>query len=210
MDKTISMSQEEFEAGRAQFLEEAMQRFETDPLSSLVCIPQHERIWFLLDNEHLISREAFWECFRMAWEQSENLYQLEEAIQELLTPEVATDQQRFSVMTEGELDVYNKLPESVRVYRGCWAGNQNGWSYTIDREKAVWFANRLPMDGQPLLIEGLIKKEDVILYSEARQESEVIVDPDNVKEKTIHRLPPVEPDKSQLLSHLIQSGQVNI
>lgn len=50
-----------------------------------------------------------------------------------------------SLMNEEELLVYESLPEEVTVYRGVTSYNrkkEKALSWTLDYEKAVWFANR--------------------------------------------------------------------
>ena len=52
---------------------------------------------------------------------------------------------RKSLMNEEELLVYESLPEEVTVYRGVTSYNrkkEKALSWTLDYEKAVWFANR--------------------------------------------------------------------
>jgi len=76
----------------------------------------------------------------------------------------------------------NKLSSTnkVLVYRG--AGNSRessheGLSWTIDKEKAIWFANRFSMLGRKgYLYSGIIDKKDIFAFIESRRESEVVCD----------------------------------
>jgi len=68
----------------------------------------------------------------------------------------------------------------VKIYRGQNTKStpyQKAFSWTIDKEKAKFFATRFDKyKGE--LYEAMIKIEDVLAYIDQRGESEVIVDPD--------------------------------
>ena len=91
------------------------------------------------------------------------------------------------LMDKKELDSFNtlkrlaSLPSGVIVYRGVsHNGKPEGLSWTVDKEKARWFAERFSKAGNntnPKLYKMVITNPDAILACyEARNESEVIVD----------------------------------
>lgn len=82
-------------------------------------------------------------------------------------------------------DKLKKFPNSIKVYRG--EGNAStpydkAYSWTIDYNTALLFACRMGDKGQVSgrLIEGRVKKEDVIEYISKRGESEILTLPQKV------------------------------
>ncbi len=54
-------------------------------------------------------------------------------------------------------------------------GATDGISWTLDREKAEWFATRFTEDG--VVYSAKVKSNDILYYISDRGEKEVIVDP---------------------------------
>jgi len=76
--------------------------------------------------------------------------------------------------------------EVLRVYRGI-AGDgalrrPRGISWTLDRERAAWFATRIPSLPQPAVLEAKIAREHVYYYTDGRKESEVVLNPRRLRE----------------------------
>ena len=85
------------------------------------------------------------------------------------------------LMDEDELKVLHDLPEIVTIYRGVGSNKyKNGMSWTLDLDKARWFSKRFNFDGE-YVYQGTINKSDILVYTEQRNESEVIVNPRKVK-----------------------------
>ena len=67
------------------------------------------------------------------------------------------------------------------VYRGIGTeSRENGISWTLDKEKATWFARRF---SEGYVIQGTVEKKDILAFFNDRKEKEVISSPRNVKEK---------------------------
>lgn len=81
------------------------------------------------------------------------------------------------------------LPETLTVYRGCYGLNRIdtgcGYSWTTSRKTGAWFANRKPFrdifavahydeDLGPCLVKATIKRSDVMLFTNEREEQEVV------------------------------------
>lgn len=83
------------------------------------------------------------------------------------------------LMNEDELRIFNQLADTVTIYRGVTsynADNIKALSWTLDYDKAEWFANRFgEEDGT--VYEAEIEKAHILAYFNRRNESEVIVDP---------------------------------
>lgn len=133
--------------------------------------------------DHLDGK-AYWELLREIWSDTENLWQWDDI--DLLMSEHIEDRWRF--MDEDERAWLDLLPDVITVYRGYQTrpgmfggSNRLGWSWTTDREKAAWFARRLLLaDRKGRVVTGEVAKADVIGYIANRQESEIVVDPENV------------------------------
>jgi len=82
------------------------------------------------------------------------------------------------LMNEEEYAQFNELDDTVTIYRGVTpynAENVKALSWTLDREKAEWFAHRFGEDGT--VYEAQIDKKHIYALFNGRNESEVIVDP---------------------------------
>lgn len=81
------------------------------------------------------------------------------------------------LMNKEELVFYEKLPKTLEIYRGCYVFNQDGLSWSLDKEIARGFTslNRYKQKNKtPLLVSGLVSKKDVVINLD-RREQEVIV-----------------------------------
>lgn len=95
---------------------------------------------------------------------------------------------RSGFMNRDDLASFNALPDSFTVYRGAIEGdNEDGISYTLNPDTAVWFAERFA-DEEHLVLEGTVNKEDVIGYSNARGEMEIIIDPEDFNCQKTYKL----------------------
>lgn len=82
------------------------------------------------------------------------------------------------LMTADEYNAYIDLPDTLIVYRGVPANHFStvkSLSWTLDKEKAEWFAHRWGEDGT--VYQAQIMKSDTFALFLARGESEVIVNP---------------------------------
>jgi len=81
-----------------------------------------------------------------------------------------------AMMDDDEQAAYEALPDEITVYRGCYKGNIQGLSWTLDAEVAKKFPSlvRYRQKGQPLLVKAMTKKKDIIAVKSGRKESEII------------------------------------
>ena len=82
----------------------------------------------------------------------------------------------YLMMDEEEKKKYDSLPEYFTVYRG--AKDPDGYSWTLDKDKARWFANRW---GQDLSVfsKKVNKLEDTVAYFNSRNEEEILLNEDH-------------------------------
>lgn len=140
--------------------------------SYLFLIEKPFRILFFseLVKQNKIKRlsKKYWKILSTLWTGSENIFQHKELWAELLKDK--TNSHYF--MSKKDLEFYNSLENEFIVYRG-YTHWENGYSYTIDKDIAVWFAERFGQNG--LIKERLVKKEDVFAFTNSRKEKEIII-----------------------------------
>ena len=86
---------------------------------------------------------------------------------------------------EDSQEMYDKLPSVVMVYRGVLAKDklkaETGVSWTTDYKVAEMFALRFkPLGGTPYIMKGEVNKEDILYFTNARQESEALINEDHM------------------------------
>lgn len=83
---------------------------------------------------------------------------------------------RHWLMDKGERDALNNLPETFTVWRGCYALNKWGLSWSLDRETAAAFPlkHRYQQDGKALLVKAMLRRDDVLAIKLDRKEAEVV------------------------------------
>ena len=84
------------------------------------------------------------------------------------------------------LSKYNKLGNEIIIYRGVTPFNEQNvkaLSWTLDYDKANWFAQRYGQDGS--VYQAKINKNDIFAYFNGRKEQEIIVNPKHLKNITV-------------------------
>jgi hypothetical protein len=72
---------------------------------------------------------------------------------------------------------YDNLPEVITAYRGCADEDEvEGYSWTLDRGRAEWFARRATHRGPGIVATVNVHKSVALAYLSDRQESEIILD----------------------------------
>lgn len=132
------------------------------------------RWWALYEHCLEMSVQSIAENFAWVWTDSENVYQNVHIIVQLLN---IIDDSRL-VMNEEDRKTFDAMPDEFTVYRGCTERNAGGMSWTLNREKAEWFANRLLQPGDKCkVLDAKVKKEHVLFYTNARGEQEIVLEP---------------------------------
>lgn len=126
----------------------------------------------------------FWGLLSHVWTDSENIYQHLDTWMAVWDESIPD---RHYVMTEEERAILADLPATIEVWRGVkYDSAVEGMSWTIDRDKAIWFANRwIRKDDTPKLVTATVEKDDVLAYFDGRGESEIVAQPHNVTIKDI-------------------------
>ncbi|NBZ97080.1 MAG: hypothetical protein EBR40_11795 [Proteobacteria bacterium] len=137
------------------------------------------RVDAFCDIMHLLNGQEYWELLASVWMDSENIRENFEVL-EILLRNPKPDREYF--MTPEDREVLASLPDTVTVYQGHTLDRDDGWSWTTDEATAVWFARRFGMleDATPVVSVGFVPKPAITAYLGGRNESEIVVDPDEV------------------------------
>jgi hypothetical protein len=122
------------------------------------------------------------------WTDSENIRQ-DRSVWLSIWTELADP---WAAMDEKEQAEFATFPDRLTIYRGQYGrrGLTRGLAWTLDQSKAEWFARRFPHRGSPFVASGRIFKHDVFAYFIGRQESEIVVSPDSIRDVAVTRLLP--------------------
>ena len=85
--------------------------------------------------------KVFWEQFWSIWTTSENLNEEEDYIGPLIEHGLSLGSPLLG-LEDSERDALAGMDDRITVYRGGGYWNLLGWSWTTDRAKARWFAER--------------------------------------------------------------------
>jgi hypothetical protein len=137
----------------------------------------HERPYRLnafvefIHNDEKITDQQYWKLLSEIWIDSENIYQNKHYWKYLLN---GKRKGKEFFMSSEDCKYFNNLPDIITIYRGYIPKkNKTGFSYTLDKEKAEWFANRFSNNGN--IIEKTIRKKDAFAYLNGRGEQEIIM-----------------------------------
>jgi hypothetical protein len=115
----------------------------------------------------------YWKLLGSIWTDTENQWQNLDKWDELLHSDRP---QRQYLMNEEEDQLLRSLPAEVVVYRGCQKGqNETGLSWSLKRDKAEFFANRLGKRG--IVLQRTISREQIVALFMGRNEWEVVWKP---------------------------------
>ena len=79
------------------------------------------------------------------------------------------------IYSKEDKEKLRNLPEEFYVYRGLMENaNVKALSWTLDLDKAIWFAKRFNHNGK--VYKGLCRKVDILAYLSCRSEEEIVVD----------------------------------
>lgn len=153
-------------------------------------------------SDHLTDK-FYWTFFSHIFRANESLYQDQSLLRKLM---LSNRSGKAFLMSDEEYNKFARLPRELTIFRGGWLDNIEGWSWTLSRGKAKWYANRCPYDGQPLLRKGRIKRERVEAYFGDEDHDEIVVPPERVRIVATIKLPTIEITPIQALSQQVQAG----
>jgi hypothetical protein len=137
-------------------------------------INMHERPYRLQafqECEYAMDDKQFWEELGSIWTDSENIWQNKSEWEDYLWSDRPD---REYMMDENDREEFEKLPQTFTIYRGYTKGkNEDGFSYSLDKSKAEWFAARF--GGSKKDVKTVVaNKKDCLGYFNNRNEKEII------------------------------------
>jgi hypothetical protein len=135
-----------------------------------------------------LTDEQYWDLLSEIWIDSENIRQNQRRWINLLR---AKRPGREHMMNEADRDALAAMPDTLSVFQGHTDERDDGWSWTLDRSKAEWFAHRFAQleEADPVLSFGTCSKADVVAYLTRRGEDEILVDRSKVTICGVRPLP---------------------
>lgn len=138
-----------------------------------------------------LSDQEYWEALGSIWIETENLHADQEQWLQALTA-VRAGRARW-LMDEADRARLAKLGEEVAIYRGfARPGSYRAPSWSLSRPKAEWFANRAALtspDRQGYLATTTLPKSQVLAYTNARNEREIIIHPATLRSVHVTAVP---------------------
>ena len=127
----------------------------------------HERPYrfmaFMRIGYKITDTKKYWELLGEIWTDSENIWQYKKEWKKYLSVKYPNKEY---FMSEEDREAFKNLPDKLIVYRGYEVGkNKEGFSYTLDKNKAEWFSKRFNKSGAIQELE--IDKKDVLFDTQS-------------------------------------------
>lgn len=136
-----------------------------------VCYAKPYRITAFSELSHLMRPAEYWGILGDVWVESENIWQNKNLWHTLLHAKIP---RRTEFMSQRERKILKELPDELTVYRGYIPKkNKLGFSYTLNKDTAKWFANRFKQNGA--VSTRTVKKSDVFAFKNQGTEEEIII-----------------------------------
>ena len=155
-------------------------------------IMAHERPWRLtaFGRVHAeMDDAAYWGTLSDLWIASENIWEQGDEWRSFLTSRRTG---REGMMTAADRRGLLAMESVLTVYRGATRRNLMGFSWSIDREQAAYFANRFGRledpDRRGYLLTGRVARGNVLAYLTTRGENEIVALPEAVSGITKARI----------------------
>ena len=143
------------------------------------------RLAFLKYAQPHIEKKEFAQLLGLCWIQTEAPNQDVNVSQKEFV-EMFQEASAEDLMNLDERRKLAELPDELTVYRGVTEKNKDNilaMSWTMKQKTAEWFANRF--EGRGKVYQAKVRKEDILAVFLGRNESEVIIDPKNLKELSL-------------------------
>lgn len=125
-----------------------------------------------------LGRDAFSRLAAHVWIDSESIGHQQDTWLRLFDEHIDAD----AFMRDEDASTLAAMPTDaegcIEIHRGCDPDSLHGMSWTTDYAQALDFASRLR--DEPILLSGRVAKDDVLAYTDARSEAEIIVRPETV------------------------------
>ena len=127
------------------------------------------RLDALLKYADKLSDHEYWETAGDVWTDSENIWENREEWLDVLS---SARPGREAFMSEEERAAFEALPETITIYRGTAYPDESGFSWTLNRATARWFADRFGHGGEVLT--ETIPRDAAFAFLTGRGEEEIV------------------------------------
>ena len=150
---------------------------------SLVRFSPSERYRELFEHEETLDDKAFWIELGMLLTSNDDLYDNRDWIEHFLQH---SDNKKQFIMSDYERRAFKKLPAILTIYRGCNESSLLGYSWTLSKKVAKFFAttdivHRCESKAHGIILTATCKKSEVIALFTEREEREIFIRPANVR-----------------------------
>jgi len=137
------------------------------------------RLWAFSQFSKFMRPEQYWTIVKAIWMDTEFPMVEKDLWLSIFTAQV---NQKRKLMDGAERRTLQSLPKVVSIYRGYNGARKGtlGLSWTLSKDKAIWFANRFG-EGDPFVAIATCKRDSIIAYFHARGEKEIVIDPLDVQ-----------------------------
>jgi hypothetical protein len=152
-------------------------------VGAIAClIEKPYRIDYMIRYMHDIPIDVWWTLLHSVWTSVENLWQYRTVLPILFRGRHQTIPE---MMPEpDDLSAFTALPGTLEIFRGCQWRNRKGWSWTTERKTAEFFARRFLKKGsKSRIVTALVRKQNILFYTNCRNEYEVVINPENTENK---------------------------
>ena len=162
---------------------------DTESVEDLFCLVQEKyQLTFMSYIRSYVDNTTFSKLLHDAWIYAENGNQdVNVDIPEIISWFKEAD--KAALMSKEDYAYYKKLPQVITIYRGVSQnGTYYGMSWTDNQEKAKWFRNRFDgymEDAPTYLLTTNISKDDILAYFNDRDEHELVVDIEAIKDSIV-------------------------
>lgn len=156
--------------------------------------------------------KQFWSNFWAIWTSSENLFEDSNYYPSLIRRGLELGDPKLG-LEDDEVEALEAFPSMITVYRGCLEENRDGWSWTTDRAKAKWFAERAFLasaDTDRYVMIAQAPREKIIGYHTGRNESEVVINPDDLLDIGVDEIFTAKSAPMSGFTFLAQSGRLDL
>ena len=114
----------------------------------------------------------YWKLLCRVWIDSENIHQ---HYADWVRMWNACHPEKHRVMDDEEQAALARLPKTINVWRGIGERGGPGLSWTLNRNRAMWFAYRA-VDNKPRLLHGKVLRRNVHALLLGRNEDEIVAE----------------------------------
>lgn len=134
------------------------------------------RIEAFIRIEKNLKDPEYWKLLGLVYIDSENIHEFKEEWIKLLSSKRTGYQ---AIMRPEDFSIYCTLGPRFKVYRGFrHMSFKKGFSWTLSKEKAQWFASRFGGTGK--VTSKVVPRYHILAYLDGRGEQEILLRPDRV------------------------------